>query len=502
MELSSSFYQVIIAAFSLAVITIGLEQLIQPRPLLRRPKFTWTLHLGLTWLVLIGFILLLARPWFATALTAAVFLVLVLVNNAKYKALREPFIFQDYEYFLDAIKHPRLYIPFFGWGKFFISTLGFVFAITVGFWVEPATQNQWQLNGQLGALLFLLVLSLAFLLIGNKKTRQVIFLPEYDLKNLGLLAKSWQYAQAEREQIKAPSAFVTPSIKKTKLPNLVAVQSESFFDPRSLYPAINPKIFAGFDQVKATAIQQGQLKVPAWGANTVRTEFAFLTGLAENNLGVHRFNPYRAVLAGQQVPSIAAHLKNLGYTTLAIHPYPASFYYRNKVFPLLGFDEFIDITHFSKEDNFGPYISDLAVAKKIEEVLDLAKKPVFVFVITMENHGPLHLEEITQKDVDNIYLKPPPEGCKDLTVYLRHINNASLMVKRIQEMLATSSYPASLCWYGDHVPIMPQVYKAFGLPEGMTEFVLWTNQANQLLLNKDLKVTELASTWLELNNLM
>ncbi len=34
----------------------------------------------------------LGRPWFATALVSAVLLVLVLVNNAKMKALREPFI--------------------------------------------------------------------------------------------------------------------------------------------------------------------------------------------------------------------------------------------------------------------------------------------------------------------------------------------------------------------------------------------------------------------------
>ena len=83
-----------------------------PRPVLNRPLVAWALHLGL-WLTAFGAIVLLfGRPWFAATAVSAVLLLLVLVNNAKVKALREPFVFQDYEYFTDAIRHPRLFIPF------------------------------------------------------------------------------------------------------------------------------------------------------------------------------------------------------------------------------------------------------------------------------------------------------------------------------------------------------------------------------------------------------
>ncbi len=63
-------------------------------------------------------------------------LVLVLVNNAKFTALREPFVFQDYEYFTDAIRPPRLYIPFLGWWKFMAAAFAFVIAVVIGFGIE------------------------------------------------------------------------------------------------------------------------------------------------------------------------------------------------------------------------------------------------------------------------------------------------------------------------------------------------------------------------------
>ena len=61
-------------------------------------------------------------------LFAHALLTLVLVNNAKFTALSESFVFQDYEYFTDAIRHPRLYIPFLGWWKFMAAAFAFVIA--------------------------------------------------------------------------------------------------------------------------------------------------------------------------------------------------------------------------------------------------------------------------------------------------------------------------------------------------------------------------------------
>jgi hypothetical protein len=65
-------------------------------------------------------------------------LFLVLVSNAKYHALREPFIFQDFEYFSDVFRHPRLYLPFLGAGKAALAVLAFGGAVYAGLALEES----------------------------------------------------------------------------------------------------------------------------------------------------------------------------------------------------------------------------------------------------------------------------------------------------------------------------------------------------------------------------
>jgi phosphoglycerol transferase MdoB-like AlkP superfamily enzyme len=261
-------------------------------------------------------------------------------------------------------------------------------------------------------------------------------------------------------------------------------------------------VLAEFDRLKADAIAKGKLKVPAWGANTVRTEFAFLSGIDDDRLGVHRFNPYRAIAAGWNVQSLASFLKSLGYRTVCIHPYPASFYQRDRVYPRLGFDEFLDIGAFDNGRRFGPYIGDAAVAEKIAAIVRDATSPVFVLAITMENHGPLHLERVGPSDVEELYADAPPAGCEDLTIYLRHLRNADRMVVELRGTLELCGRPASVCWFGDHVPIMPMVYETFGAPNGDVEYVVWSNRRAGRPGARDISAHGLAFGWLRLAGLV
>ncbi|RMX11141.1 LTA synthase family protein [Vandammella animalimorsus] len=467
------------AALGLALSAL-LEQKLHPRPHLARPAGAWALHAGMWCTAHAMLCLLLGRPWFAMATALAFVLMLVLVSHAKYQALREPFVYSDHEYFTDALRHPRLYIPFLGWGKFLAAATGFALAIAIGLWLElpPPARLRWQ--GQLGGIAAVLVIGLLLWRIGHATAPQVTFDAEQDMRKLGLLACLWRYRQAQRLPPRHTSPFAAPhrpASTPQPLPHLVAVQSESFFDARSLHAGIRGEVLADFDALRAEALSSGALQVPAWGANTVRSEFGFLCGIAPDSLGVHRFNPYRAIAAGWPVASLAGYLRQLGYRTVCIHPYPASFYLRDRVLPLLGFDEFLDIRQFEPSQRCGPYIGDAAVAERICALLDrAAAQPLFIFAITMENHGPLHLERITPEELQALYDRAPPPGCEELGIYLRHLRNANRMAARLRAHLARNPQPASLCWYGDHVPIMPAVYQACGTPSGLVEYLCWSNR--------------------------
>ncbi len=477
------------------LLSFALEPAVQPRPLpcWRRPAAASALHVAL-WLLLFCFELaVFHRPWFAMAIVLAFQLFVVLVNNAKFHSLREPFIYQDFEYFLDALKHPRLYLPFLGKARAALAVAGFGAAFYGGLHFEPALSASMPLAAFFGMVAALALGAGALLWWGSRQHLPVGFVPQEDLRQLGLLASLWRYAQEERRHhpLPAAQADMAAPAEGTPLPNLVVVQSESFFDARRLYAGIRPEVLQTFDALQASAVCQGQVEVAAWGANTVRTEFAFLSGLSAAALGVHRFNPYRK-LARQGVPTIAGQLRQLGYRTVCVHPYHASFYTRHLVYPQLGFDEFIDIESFRDVEKTGPYIGDVALAEKVCALLRQASsQPLFVFVITMENHGPLHLEKPQAQDVEQLYAQAPPAGCGDLTIYLRHLRNADRMAAMLRDQLQSMATPGWLCWYGDHVPILPQVYKAMQEPDGKTDYFVWRNGVPGAGEKVELRVEEL-----------
>ncbi|MDD2464782.1 MAG: hypothetical protein PHI97_12370, partial [Desulfobulbus sp.] len=121
------------------ICSFPIETLVKPGVSLpwQRSSSALALHCGL-WLTVFFFELaVFQRPWFAATVVLSFLTILVLVNNAKFANLREPFIAQDFEYFLDTIRFPRLFLPFFGIGKTILATIAVLFAIALGLYIEP-----------------------------------------------------------------------------------------------------------------------------------------------------------------------------------------------------------------------------------------------------------------------------------------------------------------------------------------------------------------------------
>ena len=468
------------------VISFCIEQFLRPRPRLRaRHARAFAIHLGL-WLLLFGVGLLIwQRPYFASGLNVLGMLLIVLVSNTKFATLREPFLFFDFRFFKALLRHPRLYLPFFGVWSAIAFAAGFVVLCVISLRVEPSMLSRVGFVSFALCCLISLSVGAALLWIGTRELLPMSLDPVRDLQTLGLLASFVRYWQEER--VNSPQMIVkklprffqsqAKSPNPQHLPHIVAVLCESFFDARRVFSGIHPDVLKNFDAFTKAGSRAGRLQVSAWGANTVRTEFAFLSGIPAEALGIHRFNPYRK-LARHGVPTIASELKSLGYRTLCVHPFSATFYDRDKVFPALGFDEFIDINAFSPDDKSGPYISDAAVAAKVTQILRDATEPLFIFVITMENHGPLHQERVADGDESRLYLGAPPAAYGEFTIYLRHLQHTDAMLGAIHEALKATSRPGWLCAYGDHVPILSSVYAAKNFADGRTDYFIVGTDAN------------------------
>lgn len=495
--LNSPFCWVILGGFLLSCI---IETMLIPRPALRRPLRSWLLQAG-AWLFSVALLYgMTGRPYFSAVNVLALWLLIVLVSNSKYHSLREPFVCADFEYFSDAVRYPRLYLPFFGIGKTIVLALAFVAYLACGLYFEAAATDALSVGAMA------LASAVVVLIVGGWKPLQPSYDASLDLTRWGLAASLWTYFCAARRKVLidtlhspfAPAPQRAPTPPEAALPDLVSVQSESFFDIRRLWPGIREQVLSHYDVLRAEAMAHGRLQVAAWGANTVRTEFAFLTGIAADRLGVHRFNPYRH-LARQGLPSIAAEMKRKGYRTVCIHPYVSSFYGRDRVLPALGFDEFIDIRSFNDSQKAGPFIGDCAVADKIIELLgDSARtQPLYIHAVTMENHGPLHLESVAAKELPIWFDRPLLDGMRDLAPYLRHLSNADRMLGRLRQYLLARPTPTGLCFFGDHVPILPDVYATLGAPDGDTDYFIWSNQAPTSSAPGAMGVEQLAKTFAE-----
>jgi hypothetical protein len=464
-----------------AVISLFPEVAMRPRACLRLRRHPWAVVLQLSvWSQ--AFLLMLAicrRPYFSSFCVLAFLGVVLLVNNAKYRSLREPFVFQDFEYFTDAIKHPRLYLPFLGVLPMCAATFAVAAVVWSGSWLEPALSVPYWL-----LLLACELLIAVSWIVANFAVRR---LPPAsgdiaaDLHEFGLVGALWIYQRQERRPVNAAGASPFLPLQKVRrntrgriLPDLLTIQSESFFDARAQFPQLREDVLAFYDRLCALCRQRGRLAVPAWGANTIRTEFAFLTGIDLQGMGVHRYQPYR-YLAASGLPTIASVLRGWGYRTICIHPYYGSFYKRKELMPLLGFDEFHDLDYFSGAAREGAYVSDIAVAEYVRDYLQARRPgPVYIHVITMENHGPLHLEKVGEDDRINLLRHPLPKGCDDLVAYARHLRNMDIMLDILATTLERSARPSGLCLFGDHVPIMPDVYRQLGTPPGPTDYLIWT----------------------------
>ncbi len=425
------------------------------------------------------------RPFFSFGVTVITMITIVIFNNAKYDALQEPLVFSDFALLRQIFTHPALYVSYIGvWNIVLVVavSLGLVWGAMV---YEPPVIARHGATDYFPMAIYLsVVLGLIYAMTrGPLRAPLLGFLYKLgtdmdvrrDVDRLSLVVcLVFYFFLADAPGGKAIKVKKAPpsSMPDVTFPAIVLVQNESFFDVRRIHASLSSDLLANWDRVRADSAYRGRLSVPAWGANTMRTEFAVLTGLPFESLGVHRFNPYLS-LARNPTWSLAHQLRSLGYRTVCVHPYPADFFARDKVFPNLGFNEFIDISGFEGAERFGPYVSDKAVSEKILKILSESTEPTFVFAITMENHGSWRADRLDGVVPPEKFAQPPPFGSQEMAVYLHHLANADGMVAHLTRELSAWPGGAVLSMYGDHVPSFPDVFRDVGYEDRRTDYIVW-----------------------------
>ncbi|MBQ1252013.1 MAG: LTA synthase family protein, partial [Firmicutes bacterium] len=260
-------------------------------------------------------------------------------------------------------------------------------------------------------------------------------------------------------------------------PNIIFLQLESFFDPNrinDLYYSRNP--IPNFTAMSEEGIS-GKLNVATVSAGTANTEFEILTGMSLQFFGAGEY-PYKTILLETTCESMANNLRDLGYSTTAIHNNRASFYGRNEVFPNLGFDTFI-AKEYMMDMEYTPvsWVKDKVLTKEIIGAMEVTENSDYVFAISVQGHGK-YPTAFNGKEDYSVYVYG--EGEEDRIAGFSYLVNQyyemDLFLKELTDALEDFGEDTVLVAYGDHLPglnLAPEDLSNNTLFQ--TDYVVWSN---------------------------
>lgn len=236
-----------------------------------------------------------------------------------------------------------------------------------------------------------------------------------------------------------------------ELPNIIVVMNESFSDLGVLGEFEVSEDYMPYLhslQQGAENTVTGLLNVSVCGGNTANTEFEFLTGNSMAFLPQGSI-PYQQYINGE-IPSLAGYLEELGYATVATHPFNASGWERDTVYPWLGFEQSIFKVGYTGASYVRKYVSDAGCVDKIIELYEnkTEGQPLFVFNVTMQNHGGYadlydnFTPDITVEGIDNV----------SLSQYLSLIRLSDESLEQLITYFSGVKEKTMVVFFGDHQP--------------------------------------------------
>lgn len=250
------------------------------------------------------------------------------------------------------------------------------------------------------------------------------------------------------------------------LPNIIVIMDETFSDLSVVgdletnedYMPFMHKMQQGADNTIT-----GYAQVSVCGGNTANSEFEFLTGNTMSFLPSGSI-PYQQYIT-KDTPSLASYLASLGYETYAQHPYYASGWNREKVYPLIGFEHLNFIDDYANKTYVRKYVSDDADMQHIIDTYENKEdgKPAFIFNVTMQNHGG-YTDAFSDLSED---VHATNYNSEVLDRYLSLIRLTDQSLEKLVDYFSNVDEKTVIVFFGDHQPsdaVAAQIQDSMLLP--------------------------------------
>lgn len=262
-------------------------------------------------------------------------------------------------------------------------------------------------------------------------------------------------------------------------PNILFLQLESFIDPTLFKDwEYSQDPMPNYRQLMEE-YSSGYLTVPSVGAGTANVEFESMTGISAKFFGPGEY-PYKSVLLEETCESIPYDLKNIGYSTHAIHNHRGAFYGRNKVFKNLGFDTFTSLEYMSNvEKTPKNWAKDGLLTEYIVEALDSTETRDYIYTISVQGHGKYPEEETLSNPAIRVTATPDDvdeETKWQYEYYVNQIYEMDQFIKELTDTLAEYDEDIVLVMYGDHLPALEVSEESMKTGDiYTTQYIIWDN---------------------------
>lgn len=294
-------------------------------------------------------------------------------------------------------------------------------------------------------------------------------------------------AEGKTESVEKPDA---------EKPDIVVCLQESTLNPHQFdfdEETIPP--FSMFNKQEDTAFVS-PLRVHTVGGATWKSEFAFLAGVPSTDFGALASGVFYSVVPHLQTGFIK-NLREQGYFCVALSPFTKGNYNAKPAYDHFGFDLMLqpqdlgypasiskNLWHISSEEMM--YYTKLILQKQ-HPSLENIQQPMFVYVLTMKEHGPYNTNMPNHFNLASKRLGGKAISC--LNDYIARIDSLNEAIEGLNDYLKSRETPYVFGYFGDHQVAfdnqLPPKKGNFANPDYVTQFVVRTNRKTDFVQQQD-----------------
>ncbi len=435
--------------------------------------------------VIFGLVFLVSTRWlFSAVLTGTLFIILKFLNQIKVHYYKDQLMFSDLNVMLDPSNQETLLHYWLAGIAVVAMIIWLIFNMILSWRAASSARGiKWRL-----ACIVLMAASVWGIHL-TVKAYHIEWQDELP-KGRGTMTNmvmSGAGAQYQPPKFGSSADYFLQQTKKVTLPepqpdvkpDVVVLLQESTVNPHIYSLPANVKLPDLYMfQRDADVIAQSPLRVQTFGGGTWLSEFSVLTGLNTDDFGSRKNAVFYSVVDHLQ-NSLFRAMKDNGYYTVVLTPFNKSAYHAGHAYKTLGVDRIIQPQDLGYPASMNENLWTISTQDMLSYVKTiLAKetdKPIFVFSLTMYEHGPY--EESHHDDYGLSGKVDHPTVVGKFSHYMEKITASDPAIKDFSEFVAKRDKPTVFLHFGDHQPSIHFEHYNSSLPDPahLTQFTLRDN---------------------------